>query len=40
MGEENKLLSVGLFGHVFTFDKKMLREAIEKGNRAEEEEES
>ena len=37
MGEENKLLSVGLFGHVFTFDKKMLREALEKGSKADEE---
>ena len=38
-GEENKLLSVGIFGHVFTFDKKMLREALEKGKKVEDEEE-
>lgn len=38
-GDENKLLSVGIFGHVFTFDKKMLREALEKGKKVEEEEE-
>ena len=25
---ESKTLSVGLFGHVFTFDKKMLRDAL------------
>jgi hypothetical protein len=29
MNGEEKLLSVGLLGHVFTFDKKMLREALE-----------
>ncbi len=28
---EDKLLSIGLFGHVFTFDKEMLREALEEG---------
>lgn len=38
-GDENKLLSVGIFGHVFTFDKKMLREALEKGKKVEEEQE-
>lgn len=38
-GDENKLLSVGIFGHVFTFDKKMLREALEKGKKVEEKEE-
>ena len=38
-GDENKLLSVGIFGHVFTFDKKMLREALEKGKKVEDEEE-
>jgi len=36
---EKKLLSVGLFGKVFTFDKEMLREALEKGETAESEEE-
>lgn len=30
MGDNNKLLSVGMFGHVFTFNKKMLREALEE----------
>ncbi len=30
MEEENKLLSLGMFGHVFTFNKDMLREALEK----------
>ena len=30
IGDEDKLLSVGLCGHVFTFDKEMLREALEK----------
>ena len=38
-GDENKLLSVGIFGHVFTFDKKMLREALEKGKKVEDEQE-
>ena len=28
---KDKVLSVGMFGHVFTFDKKMLREALEEG---------
>ncbi len=27
---EEKMLSVGLFGHVFTFDKKMLRDALKE----------
>ena len=27
---EEKTLSVGLFGHVFTFDKKMLRDALKE----------
>ena len=30
IGGEDKLLSVGLFGHVFTFDKEMLRKELEK----------
>jgi hypothetical protein len=30
MKEGNKTLSVGMFGHVFTFNKKMLREALEE----------
>jgi len=32
MDGKDKLLSVGMFGHVFTFDKKMLREALEEGD--------
>ncbi len=35
MKGEDKLLSVGVFGHVFTFDKKMLREALEAPDEAE-----
>lgn len=38
MKGNDKLLSVGLLGHVFTFDKKMLREALEEGDNADEEE--
>ena len=30
MKEKNQLLSVGMFGHVFTFDKEMLRDALEE----------
>lgn len=30
MGEEQKMLSLGLFGQVITFDKDMLREALEE----------
>ena len=30
IGGQDKLLSVGLFGHVFTFDKEMLRKELEK----------
>ena len=30
IGGEDNLLSVGLFGHVFTFDKEMLRKELEK----------
>jgi flagellar biosynthesis GTPase FlhF len=29
MGDETKVLSFGILGHVFTFDKQMLREALE-----------
>ena len=29
MDDESKTLSLGMFGHVFTFDKAMLREALE-----------
>ena len=36
MNGEKKLLSVGLLGKVFTFDKEMLREALEKGDKATE----
>ena len=34
---EDQLLSVGLFGHVFTFDKEMLREKLEEAMKAKEE---
>ncbi|MBQ9636628.1 MAG: DUF4359 domain-containing protein [Prevotella sp.] len=34
MGDNSKLLSVGVFGHVFTFNKKMLREALEESKQA------
>ena len=37
MKEKDKLLSVGVFGHVFTFDKEMLRDALE-GSALEKEE--
>ena len=37
MKEKDKLLSVGMFGHVFTFDKEMLRDALE-GSALEKEE--
>ncbi|MBO4607882.1 MAG: DUF4359 domain-containing protein [Prevotella sp.] len=30
MKEKNQLLSLGLLGHVFTFDKEMLRDALEE----------
>lgn len=30
IGGQDRILSVGVLGHVFTFDKDMLREAIEK----------
>lgn len=30
LGDESKMLSVGLLGNVITFDKKMLREALEE----------
>ncbi|MBR5351671.1 MAG: DUF4359 domain-containing protein [Prevotella sp.] len=36
MNGEKKLLSVGLLGKVITFDKEMLREALEKGDKATE----
>ena len=39
MKGEEKLLSVGLFGHVFTFDKEMLREALEDPGSVEDAEE-
>jgi hypothetical protein len=29
LGEETKTLSLGILGHVFTFDKQMLRDALE-----------
>jgi hypothetical protein len=34
---EDQLLSVGLLGHVFTFDKEMLREKLEEAMKAKEE---
>lgn len=34
---KDQLLSVGLFGHVFTFDKEMLREKLEESLKAKEE---
>lgn len=37
MNGKDQLLSVGLFGHVFTFDKKMLREKLEEAMSAKEE---
>ena len=30
LGDERKTLSLGIFGHVFTFDKEMLRDALEE----------
>jgi len=33
---EDKMLSLGLFGHVFTFDKDMLRENLEEATRTKE----
>lgn len=35
---KNQLLSVGVFGHVFTFDKQMLREKLQEAMQAKEEE--
>lgn len=34
---EDKTLSLGMFGHVFTFDKEMLREKLEESTRVKEE---
>ena len=34
---ESKTLSVGLFGHVFTFDKKMLRDALNEAAKSKDE---
>lgn len=36
MDGKDQLLSVGLLGHVFTFDKEMLKERLEKAGDAEE----
>ena len=33
---EDQILSVGMFGHVFTFDKKMLREKLEEATKVKE----
>lgn len=35
MNGKDKTLSLGVLGHVFTFGKDMLREALEKGDKAE-----
>ena len=37
MKGKNQMLSLGVFGHVFTFDKKMLREKLEESLKAKEE---
>ncbi len=37
LGDEEKTLSVGMFGHVFTFDKEMLRDALEESAQLKEE---
>ena len=37
---EDQILSLGMFGHVFTFDKKMLREKLEEAMNAKEEADS
>ena len=37
MDGEEQLLSLGMFGHVFTFDKQMLREKLEESLKAKEE---
>ena len=34
---ENKTLSLGIFGHVFTFDKEMLRDALESSTKEKQE---
>ncbi|MBP5799552.1 MAG: DUF4359 domain-containing protein [Prevotella sp.] len=34
---ENQILSLGMFGHVFTFDKKMIREKLDEAMNAKEE---
>ena len=35
MNGKDKVLSVGVLGHVFTFDKDKLRETLEEGDKAE-----
>ena len=37
LGDEEKTLSLGVFGHVFTFDKEMLRDALEEAAQLQEE---
>ena len=37
---EDQILSLGIFGHVFTFDKQMLREKLEEAAKVKEEAES
>lgn len=37
---EDKTLSVGMFGHVFTFDKEMIREKLEEATKVKEEAET
>ncbi|MBO4719651.1 MAG: DUF4359 domain-containing protein [Prevotella sp.] len=40
MKGENQMLSLGMFGHVFTFDKEMLRDKLNEAMNAKEEAES
>jgi hypothetical protein len=40
MGDETKVLSFGIIGHVFTFDKQMLREALEASAKEKDEKKS
>ena len=38
MDGKDQLMSVGMFGHVFTFDKDMLKERLENADQVEQEE--
>ena len=40
LGDERKTLSLGIFGHVFTFDKEMLRDALEESLKQKSEQKS